>query len=62
MRIIQVTIQENHKLLIEINKSIYELTFNELENIGLSSELLDKLKTAILRAQEKKLNSFTLKY
>lgn len=62
MRIIQVSINQN-KIVIELNKSIIELdSINEIDNLGLSNDTVLKLKNAILRAQEKKLNYFTVKY
>ena len=62
MRIIHIKLIQD-KIIIEIDKKIIEIdNVSDINSIGLSIDNCDKLKTAILKAQEKSLNEFTLKY
>lgn len=62
MRKIHVKIEENNKFLIEIQKQTFFITFDKLDDLGLSKNLLIKLKDSIKKALEQNIDEFTLKY
>lgn len=62
MRKIHVKIEENNKFLIEIQKHTFFITFDKLDDLGLSKNLLIKLKDSIKKALEQNIDEFTLKY
>lgn len=62
MRKIHVKLEENNKLLIEIQKQTFYITFDKLDDLGLSKNLLIRLKDSIKKALEQNMDEFTLKY
>lgn len=62
MRKIHVKIEENNKFLIEIQKQTFFITFDKLDDLGLSKNLLIKLKDSINKAHKQNIDEFTLKY